>query len=189
MSLRSLPRLALFSTLGILFLAGADKGSGCGNAAPLDVGDNGNTFADAGGCPSGQTACAGACVDLTTDSSNCGACGVTCDPSQPCDRGTCPAAEVPDSGPTCDTGSPCNGACVDLTSDPANCGTCGNPCGFAETCLRATCIPNSVDLDAGCDPAAICNGVCVDLGSDPENCGSCGYPCDAFLRCYQGNCI
>lgn len=42
-----------------------------------------------GGCPAGTTACGGACVDLTTDLSNCGACANACRAGLRCAAGAC----------------------------------------------------------------------------------------------------
>jgi Cys-rich repeat protein len=43
---------------------------------------------DAGGC-TGGTLCGSACVDLTSDSNNCGACGVVCSSTQRCAQSAC----------------------------------------------------------------------------------------------------
>jgi hypothetical protein len=40
-------------------------------------------------CPSGQTLCFGACVDLETDGTNCGACGTVCGAGPLCMNGHC----------------------------------------------------------------------------------------------------
>ncbi len=40
-------------------------------------------------CPSGQQACAGRCVDLSSDASNCGTCAITCGAGQICVAGIC----------------------------------------------------------------------------------------------------
>jgi hypothetical protein len=41
-------------------------------------------------CPTGQTACGAACVNLQTDAANCGACGNVCPLSGACTAGACP---------------------------------------------------------------------------------------------------
>lgn len=72
-------------------------------------------------CPPGLSLCGAACVNLSADVSNCGACGTICAPSSLCFEGACvrvcPAPLVN-----------CGGACVDPTSDPDNCGACGFAC-------------------------------------------------------------
>ena len=40
-------------------------------------------------CPTGQTACGGACFDLTSDPLHCGACNVTCNAGASCTGGSC----------------------------------------------------------------------------------------------------
>jgi formylglycine-generating enzyme required for sulfatase activity len=40
-------------------------------------------------CPGSQLACFGKCVDTSTDSTNCGGCGVTCAPDTMCKGGSC----------------------------------------------------------------------------------------------------
>ena len=64
------------------------------------------------GCPAGLSACAGACVDINSDSANCGACGQVCAPGTVCQLGVCSgsggtggATEPPGVG-----GSPSGGA-------------------------------------------------------------------------------
>lgn len=42
-----------------------------------------------GGCPAGTTACGGACVNLSSDARNCGACGSACAAGQSCVAGAC----------------------------------------------------------------------------------------------------
>src|SRR6516225_6845170 len=59
--------------------------------------------------------CGGVCVDLQSDSANCGACGQSCGAGQRCEQGRCAA--------TC-AGLMCDGTCVDAMNDPNNCGAC-----------------------------------------------------------------
>ncbi len=46
-------------------------------------------------CPSGQSACYGKCVDLMTDSQNCGSCYYTCFDPAVCSGGQCVAPSLP----------------------------------------------------------------------------------------------
>ncbi|MFN8665201.1 MAG: hypothetical protein U0075_25190 [Thermomicrobiales bacterium] len=46
-------------------------------------------------CPEGQVECSGTCADLTTDSLNCGACGVVCGPDVACVSGACSEPSEP----------------------------------------------------------------------------------------------
>ena len=78
------------------------------------------------------------CTDLTSDSTNCGQCGVTCPRGQICSNGACGSVPVEECGAGFTN---CNGACVDRQSDPANCGQCGVTCPRGQICLSSTCIP------------------------------------------------
>jgi Stigma-specific protein, Stig1 len=83
-------------------------------------------------CPAGQVLCGEACVDLLSDSANCGVCGQVCESDKTCSQGACveecPAGQVH-----------CGGACVDLLSDSVNCGACANVCESGKTCTQAVC--------------------------------------------------
>ncbi|HXU61856.1 MAG TPA: glycoside hydrolase family 30 beta sandwich domain-containing protein [Polyangia bacterium] len=61
-------------------------------------------------CATSQMLCGDSCLDVLSDSSNCGGCGIPCLGGQVCQDGTC----------GCASGIMCNGACV--ASD-----SCGNP--------------------------------------------------------------
>ena len=121
-------------------------------------------------CPTpGQVKCGDDCVDLQTDSNNCGRCGHACVGSSYCADGKCvgcsPACAAP--VPTC-----CDSAygpvCVDLTTNLNDCGACGNVCPGEQDC---------------------CNGTCTDTSTDVTNCGDCGVVCDAGEVCCSGNCL
>jgi hypothetical protein len=73
--------------------------------------------------------CNGACVDLTSDTDNCGKCNVKCDPQvEACVNSTC----------TCNL-TVCGGKCVNTSTDPANCGACNAPCPYQ--CVAGHCGP------------------------------------------------
>lgn len=92
--------------------------------------------------------CGAGCVDVKTDSANCGSCGRVCAGGTVCAAGTC---QTPVS---CSTGSVssictsdagvgtcCHGACgqIDTLNDPANCGVCGAACPSNATCQNGNC--------------------------------------------------
>jgi hypothetical protein len=54
-----------------------------GDAVPTDGGDDGDVM-----CDPTLFSCAGFCVDLSSDSKNCGTCGHSC-PSGQCKKGNC----------------------------------------------------------------------------------------------------
>ncbi len=54
----------------------------------------GNDAAPDTGCPTGQTTCGAACVDLKTDNANCGGCGKPCTGADKCSEGVCGGAKA-----------------------------------------------------------------------------------------------
>ena len=130
-------------------------------------------------CPTGQTRCGDACVDLTVDLNHCGACGVACGPDGVCTRGTCLIAMCL---------SPfvrCNGTCVNTGSDPAHCGACNRACPVGQVCFEGMCASISA-----CPPGRqLCGGDCVDLATSPANCGACGNVCVDGRACVGGSCV
>ena len=115
-------------------------------------------------CPEGQTFCGscigetcfGYCADLTSEMSDCGACGIGCaynvrNAVEACVYGKCQR--------TCDSGwGDCNGNRDDgcethISADPKNCGGCGIVCdGIAgQACVDGQCMVEPCDViqDAG----------------------------------------
>lgn len=126
------------------------------------------------GCGTGQTVCnsggSAICVDLTSDSRNCGACGTVCGAGNTCANGTCVGGGQGGACPGgCATGQACcTGSCVDLGNE-SNCTACG------DTCAQNTvCCSTSIG--------------CVDLSSDPNHCGLCGNACAQGQTCANGTC-
>jgi hypothetical protein len=116
--------------------------------------------------------CADECVDLRSDSSNCGSCGTACPEGQTCLEGSC---ECPYTG-----GAICNGVCVDANNDSANCGGCGNACPGGTSCREGQCqCPQ---------PGALCGSSCAFIEVDNFNCGSCGNVCPNPSSCIGGQC-
>jgi hypothetical protein len=122
--------------------------------------------------------CRGTCVDISTDASNCGACGNAC-------AGTC-----------------CGGTCVDILTDESNCGGCGNAC--AGTCENGTCATDQT-CDGSCTgacgtPSNICDcvthidgGCFCKYGNGIGSCGTnadcppgylCGICCGGVTFCF-----
>ena len=116
------------------------------------------------------------CKDLSSDSGNCGKCGVTCGNGQTCVGGQCQC------GPN---QLLCNGSCVS-SSNNADCGRCGNACTGNSTCRQTA-------NGAACscpDGQVLCNGLCTTVvGSDPTNCGGCGRQCGNGQSCVMGECM
>jgi Stigma-specific protein, Stig1 len=138
----------------------------------------GDTATDAT-CATGQTACGGACVDLMTAPSNCGACGVVCRSGILCIAGVCMAG--------CRTGlTECGGVCRDFMTDDSNCGACGRACPTGQMCSMGVCAIT-------CGPGlTVCSGACVNTQTDNAHCGMCGNACPAVASgtsaCTAGAC-
>jgi hypothetical protein len=98
-------------------------------------------------CGTGYTDCGGTCLDLTSDTANCGACGTACDEGIACCGGICCRNDYE----VC-----CGGACIDLEFDDWNCGGCGQECPGGLRC---------------------CGSRCRDLSDDDRRCGGCSHDC------------
>ena len=131
-------------------------------------------------CPAGQISCTGVCVDVQTDSQNCGTCDTICTSGMLCSAGVCSV----DKRLACDTGQNlCSGICVDLKTDLTNCGMCGKRCTTPLVCTTGACVDP-------CAPKITCAGAltCVDVSSDASNCGACGNRCASGMACKMGSC-
>jgi hypothetical protein len=170
----------------------ADTGTvdtGPADTGPLDTGPLDAGTVDAGpvdvGCAAGLTACGGACVNLASDRSHCGACAAACPSGQGCYAGACAV---------CGGATPndCGGVCVDVRRDVNHCSACG-----------VACLPRGPNEIAQCE-ASVCSRMCrsffaecdanvgticeTNVGTDNANCGSCGNACAAGLTCVTGAC-
>lgn len=131
------------------------------------------------GCVEGEARCGEECVDLESDPSHCGDCGVAC-PSGECFGGECfaePGCQPPASS--------CGGACVDLSRDPLHCGGCFTACEPSAECVDSQC----VGVDVCEPPLEECFGGCVDTQFDPLNCGGCGLSCGPQQSCQFAECV
>lgn len=161
--------------------ASLDGPGSCGGCGTLCVGDTPLCNDDMDGTYScvmncgALTECGGSCVDVETQTQNCGECGEVCgDPDQAtatCEAGICGYACEEDF-------RDCNGARSDgceayLPSSIANCGACGNVCeggNAAWSCEAGGCVPScqagfydcNGDVSDGCEATvadADCNPV------------------------------
>jgi hypothetical protein len=125
-------------------------------------------------CQSGQSNCAGSCVNTATDRANCGGCGNACAAGRICQGGAC-VLSCP-SGQTA-----CGSLCVNPETDGANCGVCGNVCTGGRVCSAGACTCPSGQT--------LCGGVCVDLRSSFAHCGVCNRACAAGQVCSNSACV
>ena len=166
-------------------------GPSCADISPGGVG-NGKQAAKGGG-PTGEACCAGACIDTTSDSNNCGTCGNVCTSTDPlatgaaCDGdGICePTCNAPYAG--------CGGACVDTSSDPNNCGSCGNPCqamsGDTVACSGSACAVTSCPTGFADCNASPYDGCETNTSTDSNSCGGCDVVCPNGALCTSGACV
>ena len=166
---------------GPVLSTGSGQPSGQGSTGP----------AGSGSCPAGQTVCAGACVDLSSNLNHCGACGAVCESrlvAVECRNGICERASCQDGLTYCGAAD----GCRDLSQDIDHCGACGNECpdGFLN-CIDGICTEDP-PLDQ-CEELGqvACDGICVDILNDQDNCGACGNVCQIVpttFNCVAGVC-
>jgi hypothetical protein len=171
-----------------------------------------------GSCSNGLSLCKGTCVDLQTDTGNCGACGFAVPVDQACRNGefaslsatatttpppspTASPTPAPSKGPCPSGQNLCSGKCADLLADDGNCGRCGWDCPKGQICQSGTCLPPeltpvstatggvTVTQEASCSRGQIvCNSSCVDILTNTKNCGVCGRSCKSQETCLNGRC-
>lgn len=155
-------------------------------------------------CASGYNLCSGACVNTSSDASNCGGCGVVCAANQACSSGSCVAAPC-STNANCTGGDVCLGGtcqaptCSDGVKDgnetATDCGggTCST-CSAGSSCLVPSDCQSGVCTSGTCQAATCTDGVKngsetgVDCGGGA--CGACsaGNACLVSTDCLSGVC-
>jgi len=148
-------------------------------------------------CEAGSSACAGACVDLTSDPRHCGGCGMRCD-APPNAVAACMASacsfECDEGYADCD-GNAANG-CESTLRELDHCGRCGERCerpGAVTSCATGECLAlGCLPLFGDCDGEAA-NGCEEDLSSNLARCGGCNVACPTGVShgetaCLAGRC-
>lgn len=201
--------VAAYLLLSTTFLSGGILGnnSTSRNTGILPIG---------GQCSAGLTPCSGKCVDLMTDSDNCGKCGFSVPFGESCINGqfssvsggngsTASSATTArfTTRTTCPPGQfSCSGICRDLLNDPKNCGGCGKVCPPGQTCQYTICvsptvsaavvntsIPVTEPTDNPCTHGEkLCGSSCVDLFTNKNHCGVCGRACGSQEICVSARC-
>ena len=144
-----------------------------------------------------KVCCQGQCRDLSSDSVNCGGCGISCGPGQTCCLGRCIYNKNDPrycggcfEGVKCAPDQVCHaGKCRDKCPKPLRqCGQrCGNP--RTQTCCGKRDLIDKDDIANGF--VGCCGGRAMDVSSDVENCGSCGCRCVGRQECtcQNGECF
>jgi hypothetical protein len=151
---------------------------------PKDRGDCNKDAAD--GCE----------ASLSSDVSNCGACGRACrlpDASASCVDGACKVSSCSSGHADCD-GLPANGCEVNLANNVAHCGACRAACdaknGTAQ-CAQGACQVTFCKSGFGDCDGSFSNGCETSLLASAYNCGGCGKACvlaNAVSTCAEGLC-
>jgi Stigma-specific protein, Stig1/Peptidase M66 len=124
-------------------------------------------------CQPGLTSCDGVCVNLQSESNNCGACRKACTAPAVCASGSCSTA--------CAQGfQKCGDSCNNLATDSGHCGSCDKVCDAGVPCYGGVC---------GCPEGVLfCQGQCFDPTSDSAHCGTCETACGGGAACVDGKC-
>jgi hypothetical protein len=145
-------------------------------------------------------------INVNTDASNCGGCGVTfaCSSNHVtphCTAGACDGACEAGGWTDCDASKRTNGCEINVNTDASNCGGCGGAFACSTNHVTAHCTAGQ--CDGACDSAngwADCingkrtDGCETNVNSDANNCGGCGsaYKCSTnhvpTPHCSSGTC-
>lgn len=181
--------ITLLAVLSALLLSACDASSPTTEDVSADTAlfEIGDRYCGSASCSDSEACCGDACVDLTANTSHCGACGVTCAPGSACVDGACQCGESPcTEGQAC-----CDGSCQDIERDPAHCGACGVTCGSDERCISGACVCSGpagrLEICGNSESCCPSRG-CVDLDADPLHCGGCDLLCGPGEQCVDGTC-
>jgi hypothetical protein len=147
--------------------------SDAGKDAAGDTKGPDTAIADSG-CGAGELRCVDKCVDVTSDSANCGMCGKACGTDSTCVGGACVCSGSKSS---------CADVCVDTNTDSNNCGACGKKCLPTDKCSEGKC-------QAACPTGeSRCSGSCINTATDVNNCGACAKVCATGQSCIASACV
>ncbi|MDQ3034518.1 MAG: hypothetical protein M3Y87_19065 [Myxococcota bacterium] len=134
-------------------------------------------------------------IDVATDPTNCGACGVSCalpNTMGACTAGACTIGACDEGFGDCN-GMPGDGCELDLTASAEHCGACDATCALPNamtSCADAACALDACDAgfaDCDADPTNGCETATTTL----TDCGACGVACDVIGgmgTCETGSC-
>jgi hypothetical protein len=119
------------------------------------------------GCGPGLTTCNAACVDLTSDPLNCGACGSQCPIGAACQNGACMAPSCVDAIKNgAETDVDCGGVCPPCAA--------GYSCVTGADCVTGVCTAGTC-AQAQCLSAADCPGAATECQAPTCTGGVCGF--------------
>jgi hypothetical protein len=128
-------------------------------------------------CPTGQTACSGQCVSLTTNQ-NCGSCGNACSGGKTCQGGACACPQgQTDCGGVCVFAACGGGSTFNPNSCRCECEPGRQYCAVSNTCVRDCEPPDQLTFDPD---TCTCHGTCNE--STPEG-APCGFDPTTGLAC------
>ena len=167
-------------------------------------------------CSGGLENCGGLCVDIQSDTENCGGCGKKCEVQngEPvCNNGQCEIKECFSGWDDCNN-DVTDGCEINIDRDNRNCGGCGIECDEGYACVSRECVEcydndgdgfpsdecggldcNDDDPEINPDADEVCDGVDNDcdtrIDEQPEASASCddGDLCDGLERCAGGRCV
>ncbi|MEI8257657.1 MAG: hypothetical protein WCJ30_18430, partial [Deltaproteobacteria bacterium] len=105
------------------------------------------------------------CRVLTSDPTNCGACGTVCSAGQVCVSSACAARPAGLAA--------CGALSVDVTSDETNCGACGNVCPAGSSCTAGTCACSGTLSACSAGSTSILAGPFAGSGSSGNSGATC----------------
>ena len=113
----------------------------------LGIGSTGCVVSAPSNCGPGLVNCGGYCARLSSDETDCGACGAACRIGDYCSEGYCIVGTCFGDASACRHDSDC---CSDYCASDGNCGCI--PTGNAGCASSADCCSNHCARDGVCDP-------------------------------------
>jgi len=130
-------------------------------------------------CSEGMTLCRGNCVNLLTDSNNCGGCGFSVPFGETCIQGKFSGSlgrDTNSSSPTPATTTPSHPTGTTITGSPV-------------TPPDTTPVTPAATQTSCRSGLTLCGGYCKDLQTDSRNCGSCWFVCPTGESCQNAWCL
>lgn len=137
-----LSALTLAGCVNVTSEAGTSGGTGSSAGTSSGGGSGGSSGGGCGGCAQGLSCCGDRCVNLGSDSADCGSCGHACAAGDYCNGGNCAAAPCSGGTSSCSSGESCCGA---------NCCTASQVCCLAGAgAVTYQCFEADAGCPAGC---------------------------------------